>query len=188
VIDPAVQAAAVASVVAAGATVSGYLLNQSRARRERRATAFANALAAIRDYENFPFTVWRRTADDAATRDRLWEVQSRDGSAVRRHRVWLKIESPMVGEAYDRLWRVVRHARAINLSLAWSSPPRTSDQLMIGEPLGFVREPGLAETELCIQAMRNELSLIPTLRRPHLRRRLDQQQRRADTVDDPDTT
>jgi hypothetical protein len=174
-----------AAAIAACATLAGYLFNQSRIRRERRATAFADAMAAMRDYEDFPFSVWRRTNCDDATRARLDTRRSKNGRAVRRHRVWLRIEAPVVGEAYEQLWRAVRQAYSTNLSLAWAAPPRTCDQLMIGEPPDFVRAPGLEETELCIRAMRNELSLLPMLRRPHLRELLSEHARHRSATADP---
>jgi hypothetical protein len=141
-IDTAVQAAAVAATIAAGATVSGYLLNQSRARSERRAKAFADAMAAMRRYQDFPHRVWRRSISDAAARDRFSEEQSLAGRDVRFHLVWLAIDSPVVGEAFEQLWTVVHQARLFNRDLAWSSPPRATDLDLVGEPPGFIRDLG----------------------------------------------
>jgi hypothetical protein len=176
-VSPATQAAISGATVAALATVFGYLFNQARARRERKAKAFAKAMAAMRRFYDFPHKVWRRSVSDAATRDRLSEERSRGSRAVRFHLIWLKIESPVVGEAYEQLWTVVHRARLHNANLAWASPPRATDRDLVGEPPCFVRKAGTEETDLCILAMRNELSWWPGLRRPRIRRALETQKR-----------
>ena len=158
------QAALWAASIAACASVSGFLLNQWYSRRERKAKAFAEALAAMRQYQNFPFAVWRRSACDAATRDRFSEEQSRIGTQVRFHLVWLQIDSPVVGEAYEALWNAVRPRRYENRIAAWRAPPHTRDERM-GEDPPFHRNLGGPETVLCIRAMRNELSILAPLHR-----------------------
>jgi hypothetical protein len=176
-VSPATQAAISGATVAALATVLGYLFTQARARRERKAKAFAEAMAAMRRFYDFPHKVWRRSVSDAATRERLSEEHSLGSREVRFHLIWLKIESPVVGEAYEQLWAVVHGARLFNANLAWSSPPRATDQDMVGEPPGFWRKAGARETDLCIRAMRNELSWWPALGRPRIRRALDPRER-----------
>jgi len=172
--DANVQAAIWAAAIAAGATVSGYLLNQSRSRRERKATVFAEALTALRRYQDFPYKIWRRPAEDAQTRMLMADEQSEASRQVRFHLVWLQIDSPIVGEAFSALWRISQPARLANLDLAWQSGPITQDAQMAG-PLPFQPEAAEPEMDLCITAMRSELSLLAPLHRRRIRRLLSEQ-------------
>jgi hypothetical protein len=169
VIDPAVQAAALASTIAAGATVSGYLLTQSRARRERKATAFAQALTSARRYQDFPYRVWRRQADDAETRARLAEEQTASGMEINFHLAWLQVDAPVVGEAFKELTEVLADERREGYVAAWQSPLISDGAGMAARP-AFRRHSADPELELCIMAMRNELSLLAPLHRRRIRR------------------
>jgi hypothetical protein len=176
-VDGKGQAALWAATIAACATIAGYLFNQSLARRERKARAFAEALSDLRRYQDFPFKIWRRSTADADSRQRLSEEQSAIGIQVRFHLVWLQIDSPVVGEAYQSLWNVVRPARRANRLIAWTTPPRIHDRDMAAEPR-FQQAVGWPEMALCIRAMRNELSFLAPLRRRHLRRLIREQAQR----------
>jgi hypothetical protein len=63
-------------VVAGCFLLAGYLLNQIWARNERRAKAFAEALAAIENYLEMPYRVRRRPASDSQTRATLTNQMS----------------------------------------------------------------------------------------------------------------
>jgi hypothetical protein len=165
------QAVLWAASIAACASVSGFLLNQWLARRERKAKAFADALTAMRRYQNFPFRVWQRSTADAATRDRFSKEQSTIGVDVRFHLVWLQIDSPVAGEAYEALWNAVYPRRLDNRHAAWKATPHTCDEGMGLDP-PFHRHLGQPETALCIRAMRNELSIMAPLHRRALRREI----------------
>jgi hypothetical protein len=73
-----------------------------------------------------PAPVWRRSVSDATARDQFSKEQSLGGRAVRFHLVWLKIDSPVVGEAFEQLWTVVHCARLFNRDLARSSPTQSN--------------------------------------------------------------
>lgn len=182
-IDPAVQAAAVASTIAAGATVSGYLLNQSRTRRERRATAFAEALTVLRRYQDYPYKIWRRTGDDPDTRAALADEQNATGMATSFQHSWLQVDAPVVGEAYRALLDVARRERQASYETAWQSPPIRDAKGMAARP-PFQRRGSDPELKLCILAMRNEMSLLAPLRRRRIRRLIREQVERR-TVTPP---
>jgi hypothetical protein len=175
-VDPAVQAAILASAIAAGATVSGYLVTQSRARKERRATVFAEALTALRRYQDFPYKIWRRTDDGPETRARLLEEQSVTGMQTNFHLSWLQVDAPVVGEAFESLVAAVRTERRANYHHAWQSPPIT-DSSALGVPPPFQRHGAEPELQLCLLAMRNEMSLLAPLRRRRIRERIQVQAR-----------
>jgi hypothetical protein len=178
-LNPTVEAAAVASAIAAGATVSGYLLTQSRARRERKATAFAEALTAVRRYQDFPYKVLRRTDDDPETRTRLGDEQTATGIQIQFHLVWLQVDAPTVSKAFEDLWTVVHAERQKNYRIAWNTPPRTTAAGM-AEPNPFRHEVASPEMQLCILAMRNELLLLAPLRRRRIRRLIREQAARRE--------
>ena len=168
-VDPTVQAAVLASGIAAGATVSGYLANQSRARRERKATAFAEALTSLRRYQDFPFKVWRRLDDSPETLARLAAEHSDTGMQNNFQLSWLLVDAPVVGEAFRALTEAVKDERRANYTLAWQSPPITAPAALAEVP-PFQRHGPDTELELCLWAMRNELSLLGPLRRRRIRR------------------
>jgi hypothetical protein len=52
----------IAALIAALVAVTGYMLTQAQARRERRAREFADALAAVEEYLEAPYRIRRRQA------------------------------------------------------------------------------------------------------------------------------
>jgi len=164
-----VQAAVLASAIAAGGTVAGYLANQSRTRRDRKATAFAEALTAVRRYHDFAHKVWRRPDDSTETRTRLSDEQSITATQATFQLTWLQVDSPTVGEAYQALMDALSDERRSNYATAWQSTPIT-DPADLGNRPPFRRGGSAREMELCILAMRNELSVLAPLRRRGIRR------------------
>lgn len=169
VVDATVQAAVLASTIAAGGTVAGYLANQSRSRRERKATAFAEALTAVRQFYDFPYKVWRRTDDGPETRARLSDEHSATATQATFQLAWLQVDSPVVGEAYQAVIDAMRDERRANYALAWQTPP-IADAADLGRRPPFLRGSSEREMQLCLLAMRNELSLLGPARRRRVRR------------------
>ena len=95
-------------VVAGCFLLAGYLLNQIWARNERRAKAFAEALAAVENYLEMPYRVRRRPASDPETRATLTNQMSDIKAQIAFHQAWLQVEAPQVAEAYDDLVRAAQ--------------------------------------------------------------------------------
>ena len=167
--DAAIWAAAIVAAV----TLAGYLLNQSWTRRQRRATAYAEALAALRRWQEVPYLVLRRPASDAVTRAELGKEMSQAVSGLAYHVNLLRLDSAVVGEAYELLWRQARRTRSPNLKRAWLTPPIEQDVEMAEAPFPL---PDIdAELDLCLLAMRRELSLMSRFLSRDTRRRLEMQ-------------
>lgn len=119
---------AASSLVVAG--VAGWW----RAHREdvaRRQEHFANALAAVAEYCEFPYVVRRRGASDPE-RERLRisselrDVQQR----IAFYQAWLRTESHDVADAYDHLVAEVRKVAGGQMHDAWTRAPIVSDEEM----------------------------------------------------------
>ncbi|MFZ0160565.1 MAG: hypothetical protein WAL50_16175 [Kineosporiaceae bacterium] len=161
--DASIQAAIWGGTIAAMATVTGYLANQALARRERKATSFANALTAMDRYEDYPYRVWRRVSDDSETMTRLTDEWSAAGMAVKFHLAWLEVDSPVVGMAYRLLYDAVRPSRIANRNAAWNAPPRQHGNDMAAEP-PLTWSDSSAAKALCLASMRNEIGPLSRLR------------------------
>ena len=95
-------------VVAGCFLLAGYLLNQIWARNERRAKAFAEALAAVENYLEMPYRVRRRPASDPQARATLTNQMSDIKAQIAFHQAWLQVEAPHVAEAFDTLVRAAQ--------------------------------------------------------------------------------
>jgi hypothetical protein len=95
-------------VVAGCFLLAGYLINQIWARNERRAKAFAEALAAVENYLEMPYRVRRRLASDPQTRAVLTNQMSDIKAQIAFHQAWLQVEA-------HRLPR---------RTTTWSAPPK----------------------------------------------------------------
>jgi len=119
-----------AALIAAAIAVIGYCVTQAHARRERRAKAFAEALAAVEDYMESPYRIRRRPRSDADTRMQITTAISGIQSRIAFHEAWLEVEAPKVGAAFARLVRVARGEAGANMKAAWAAPVLEDDQSM----------------------------------------------------------
>jgi hypothetical protein len=94
----------IAAGVAALVVVVGYIVAQAQARQERRAKAFAEALAAVEDYMECPYRIRRRPNSDAATRQGITSAISDIQSRIAFHEAWLQVETPSVWQANTPTW------------------------------------------------------------------------------------
>ena len=166
--DASVQAALWGGTIAAIVSVIGHLTNQSLARRERKATSFADALTAMDRYEDLPYKIWRRTSDDVEMMTRLMDEWSAAGMAVKFHLAWLEVDTPVVGAAYRLLYETVRPSRITNRNTAWNSSPRRQGSDLAADP-PLVSPDSRVAKELCLSAMRNELRPTALVWRRRLR-------------------
>jgi hypothetical protein len=117
-------------VVAGSFLLAGYLLNQIWARNERRANAFAAALAAVENYLEMPYRVRRRPASDPQARATLTNQMSDIKAQIAFHQAWLQVEAPQVAEAYDNLVRAAQEEGGAQMQQAWKEPLRDTDAAM----------------------------------------------------------
>lgn len=145
----------IAAVIAALAAISGYLTTQRWKRREDRARLYADALQAVRRYEELPFRIARRVDSSPATRERMAGTVSDSFVELGHYRALLLLHSREVGDAYSLLLnRTHRNCRP-HRQEAWSMPPPRNDAAAhMGGKFLFDNKPELA---LCVVAMRRSL-------------------------------
>jgi hypothetical protein len=159
-------------IVAGSFLLAGYLLNQIWARNERRAKAFAEALAAVENYLEMPYRVRRRAASDPEVRATLTNQMSDIKAQIAFHQAWLQVEAPNVAEAYDALVRAAQEEGGAQMQEAWKEPVRDTDAAMnVG--VAYDRSKSDAARTRTLEQMREQLSFPrwPS-RRDALRKRI----------------
>jgi hypothetical protein len=146
----------VAAVVAAGALMVGYFVQQGRARRERRAQAYGEAVRAIEDYLEAPFIILRRDGTLVAQRqitDHISAVQSR----IAFHRAELAIYAAQpISEAYAKLETAARAEAGAAMTRAWRAKPvRQGKKVPIGNR--YSREQSNAALTQLVKLMRADV-------------------------------
>jgi hypothetical protein len=174
------DATIVAALIAGAFAGIGYLANQNSQRMERRGQIFADALRCIRVYQELPYEVWRRDDDGPSTKARLREAAGRAYHDVYYHLQRLQIEAPTAALAYRDLFEQTRRQDRLNRPIAWGS--RIGDSKLKPWETPTFRGDNGPETDLCVEAMRAELSIFRLLRRPAIRRRLVEQRNKRATV------
>ncbi|RDI66838.1 hypothetical protein [Nocardia pseudobrasiliensis] len=146
------------AVIAASAALTGYVVNQMAARRERRSKAYAEALRTIRQYQEVPYRVVRRLDSSAATRTALDRQHGEIISGIGFHLGWLELESPETAAAYRALWERCRTFGRVYRKWAWQQPLVSEDvQMAITLPFRYDIKP---ELDVCIQAMRADIQFF----------------------------
>lgn len=147
----------------------GYMMTQAANRRERKSRLYAEALSAVREYQELPYRVRRRPSSDNKTRAELGAqisaVMTKLGFYVR----FLQLDSHEVGIAYTDLVNQVRRMGGPYRSQAWRASLVASDEEMPLVKYPYETEP---EMSLCLKAMRHELAFWGFLFRPSIRRSL----------------
>lgn len=157
---PAQWSTIIAALIAALVAVTGYALTQAWARRDRRARAFADALATVEEYLEAPYRVRRRRASTAEVRAELAATLSDLQGRIAFHRAWLQVEAPTVSRAYDALVLAARAEAGTQMTVAWNTEPISSDPAM-NLTIGYSHPLADAERAKVIAAMRRHLGLWP---------------------------
>lgn len=118
----------IAALVAALVAVGGYLIAQNSARRERKTKFFAEALLAVKDFEELPYRIARRSDDSPETRERLGRLITDAYVKLAFYQAWLQIDSPFVARAYLLLSLRAERFGEIQRQHAWSSPLITNNK------------------------------------------------------------
>jgi hypothetical protein len=163
-------ATVLAATIAALAAVSGYLSTQRWKRRDDKARLYADALQAVRRYEELPFRIARRADSTPVTRERMAGVVSDSFVELGHYRALLLLYSREVGDAYSLLLnRTHRNCRP-HREEAWSTQPARRDSAVhMGGRFLFDNKPELA---LCVVAMRRSLQRGAHFRNLRTRRNL----------------
>lgn len=145
-------------LVTGSVAIFGYLHASRMARRERMAQTLAQAINAVGDYQDLPYRVRRRPSAEPTVRNNLAERISDIHSRLDFHSAWLRITTPGVATAYDRLVTDVREEAGVHIKDAWLQPIIKHDQEM---NLGLGQQYECPETEAarneCIAVMRKYL-------------------------------
>ena len=150
---------AIGILVAATVPTFGYMYVQRHRHRERLAHSFANAVLAISQYKSLPFRVRRRAGADAETRTVLANLATTTHEALDFHLALITLEVPSVAPSYTNLVSVARREIGDHVKRAWDAEPVSTDK---GMNLGLGEQYPMPETErateVCLEAMRRELS------------------------------
>jgi hypothetical protein len=169
--------AAIAGLVA----LIGYSLTQFANRRERKSKSYAEALAAIRQYQELPYLIRRRSESSSATRSALAQQISEVMAKLGFHQAWLQMDSDTTSTAYYDLVTRTRQIGRSHLKAAWEGKAIERDADMIGAQAPFDWTGITPELDLCVRAMRLELSFWSFISRRSIQRSLvRQRQKRAE--------
>ncbi|MFC9436161.1 hypothetical protein [Nocardia sp. NPDC057030] len=176
----------ITAIIAASAALAGYVINQLAARREQRIKTYAEALRTIRQYQEIPYRVARRTDSTAATRTKLDTQHGEIMSAVGFHLGWLELESPTTAAAYRALWERSRIFGRVHRKWAWRQPLVSADaEMAITLPIRYEIKPELA---ICVRAMRADSHFFGWRARRAVRRDAAALTERRATEPPPDFT
>lgn len=141
----------------------GYVFHHHQARRERKMSAFADALGAVAEYQELPYRIRRRQGSDAATRAAIAERVSDIQVQVAFHLAWLEIESDAVATAYRELVAAARRESGAHMSTAWAEPLLADDAAMsLGT--GYSTPETDAARAACLVKMRAHLGPLRGIR------------------------
>ncbi|MGV9423722.1 hypothetical protein ACWDO7_05440 [Streptomyces sp. NPDC003656] len=176
--------ASTATLITALVALTGYWVNQYSKRREHKSRMYAEALQAIHSYEDLPYVIRCRPGSDPATRAALAQQISDVFTKINLHQNLLAMDSDVVGEAYADLFLQTRRLGGPHRKEAWNAPPVATDAEMSGRVyFPYDNEP---EQELCLLAMRRELSPWGWLLRGPTRRKLNELRHRRPRWSEPD--
>ena len=175
--DAGSWAAISAGIVAGAGALVGFLGSQLANRRERKSKVYAEALAAIKEYEELPYRIRRRPSSDGATRAALGDMVGDVLSKLWFYQAWVHTDSAEVGAAYSALMARTQGFGGPFRAAAWSTPVITKDEdAHLRDSFIYDNKPELA---LCLLVMRRELSpWTPFLRRSTRKLLAAQRQRR----------
>ena len=102
-----------------------------RADTERRRQHFAEALAVVSEYYEFPYVIRRRgSCHQEAERLRISTELRAVQQKIAFHQGWLRTESVQVADAYDQLVSEMRRVAGGQMHEAWKSTPIETDAEM----------------------------------------------------------
>ncbi|HET9677532.1 MAG TPA: hypothetical protein VFP21_08530 [Solirubrobacterales bacterium] len=133
-ISAPVGGAVIGAVIGLFGIVAGLLINGDRAERQRRRDLHARALAAVVDYGEMPFMIFRRRSEleqRSAERIRLSDHFSKVKAEISTCQVLLAADGhPQVADAYEELVFTARTVVGKEAHDAWRQEPISEDSEM----------------------------------------------------------
>ncbi|MBS0024488.1 hypothetical protein [Microbacterium paraoxydans] len=113
-------AAIVATSIAAGIAVGGYIWQQRQTRADKRAIMYSEALRAVEDCAEAPFLVRRRQGKDAraAVNTQISEIQSRPALSAA---LLMISANTHISAEYDNLVTITKGTASPAMTDAWKS-------------------------------------------------------------------
>jgi hypothetical protein len=163
------------ALIAAIVAIVGYLVTQTQMRRDRKAREFADALAALCNYVQLPYSIYlRRLAiPKIGPGDALAEAEAEAHSDVSKRmnevwshmhfsQIWLQVESQEVGKKYEELVTEARSDGRKSRQRAWDDELQRNIESWASQD-DFGNSPSIAcRWRACIVEMR--VALQPTWR------------------------
>jgi hypothetical protein len=171
----------VAAIIAGLVAVGGYAVTQFANRRDTKARTYAEAIAAVTEYQELPYLVMRRAASDAPTRAAFAQHQSEVMAKLGFYRAWVRIDSAETGAVYANLVSDTRRQCRRHLATAWAEDLLKSDTQMSSPEAPFPWDIE-AERDLCLKAMRRELRPWGFLQRRSTQRQFQNLQRTTEAA------
>lgn len=110
-------------IIALVAGSIGGLIGRLNAAAERRRENYAEAVAALVAWCEYPYVIKRRTSDDPGTLERIAHQGHDLQERIARAQTWVRTEHPKMGEAYGRLVRDIKKRLGPIIEEAWRSEP-----------------------------------------------------------------
>ncbi len=156
--------ALIVGLLTAAIALLGYWNTQHLQRRDRRGVMYAEAMAAMRAFEQAPYLVRRRADSTGTTRADLAARLIQANTQVTYSEKLLLMDSPAVGRAYGLLASVTKDQVRAHRDEAWRTPVIAHDDQVPDSTTQYPydNEP---EWNLCVIAMRRELTFLGRMRR-----------------------
>jgi hypothetical protein len=113
-----------------GGSVGAALVSQMFASADRRRDNYAEAVAVLLSWCEYPFMIRRRVDDEPTTLQRLADHGHQLQERVARSEAWVTAESEKMGTKYSTLVTKVKAAMGPLLKEAWNSSPASTPTQM----------------------------------------------------------
>ena len=130
VIATTVNSVLIPVIVAALTTAVALALNRASEAANRRRDHYADAVAALVAWIEFPYRVRRRTDDEPATLAALAAHGHELQEKLARHQAWILAENSTVAEAYRNARSTIAPLVGAALREAWATAPASTAQAM----------------------------------------------------------
>ena len=151
--DELIWALALAALPVAGAVIVAFVPRWSEV-RERRRSRYAEALAGLVAWAEFPYLIARRVDDDAETLAELAALGHDLQQRLAFLGAWISAENSMMGDLYQHVADALRAVVAPAASEAWQKRPVTSAAAMNIGDLGIDQSQVVALTARVASASR----------------------------------
>lgn len=114
-----------------GGSIAATFISHLQASAEKRRERYAEAVACLVGWVEYPYRVRRRVNDEAATLEALVQHGHELQERIARSEAWVTSESRKMGELYSALVADVKSEMGPLISEAWKSPPAVEPPSMV---------------------------------------------------------